>query len=92
MRQAIDILESKLIEIANNGSKFLDRDYILSFFKVLSDEIKPLREYMEYLTQKNFSAKLSAYNTSNLEYNASKVPMHAEILDELFNPQKESNK
>ena len=55
-------------------------------------KIEPLREYMEHLTQKKLSAKLSAYNTPKLEYNASKVPMHAEILDELFNPQKESNK
>ena len=60
MGQAIDILESKLIEISNNGNKFLNRNFMTSLFKVLSDDIKPLREYMEHLTQKNLSATLSA--------------------------------
>ena len=43
MGQAIEILESKLIEISNNGNKFLKRDLMKSLFKVLSDKIEPLR-------------------------------------------------
>ena len=67
MGQAIDILESKLIEISNNGNKFLNRDFMTSLFKVLSDKIKSLRQYMEHLTQKKLSAKLSAYNMPKVD-------------------------
>ena len=91
MGQSIDILESKLIEISNNGNKFLNRDFMTSLFKVLSDKIKPLREYIEHLTQKKKSATLSAYNTPKVEYYASTVAVNAEIIDELFNPKQASN-
>ena len=91
MGQAIDILESKLIEILNNGNKFLNRDFMTSLLKVLSDEIKPLREYMEHLTKKKLSATLLAYNTPKLEYYASRVAVNAEIIDKLFNPKQASN-
>ena len=55
MASTIDLMDNAWSEIANNGSKMFDDDFMFGIFKPIIDKIPPFEEYMNYMFEERTS-------------------------------------
>ena len=52
MGRAIDLLESHLLQIVNDGEKFIDEGFMMGIFDDIAEDNKMFAEYKDYMFEK----------------------------------------
>ena len=83
MGRVVDILESALEDIAQNGDLILDKIFMFGIFKELREELKPFQEYWLHM----FDNKRMAV----IDDSSTKVTHFSIVCNELFEPTTQTN-
>ena len=83
MGLVLDILETKLDEIRQDGALILNHGYMLGFFETIVEDLPPFREFLEHIYEKK--------SMSTVEKSKTKKVQMALLRDELFHPAIEDN-
>ena len=72
MPLTIDLMDAAWLEIANDGSKMFDDDFMFDIFKPIIDTIPPFKKYMNHMFEEQTSYKVAG-KTVNQKYYHSKL-------------------
>jgi hypothetical protein len=61
--KVVNILEEKMMEVADDGSKMLDKKYIMNMFSDLKQQIDPFDEYLHFIFEEKMSDHVGGSNT-----------------------------
>ena len=55
MASTIDLMDAAWLDIANDGSKMFDDDFMFGIFKPIIDTIPPFKKYMNHMFEERTS-------------------------------------
>ena len=65
MGLVLDILETKLEEICQDGGLILNQGYMLGLFDTIVEDLPPFQEFLEHMYEKKTSRKIKYKKGSN---------------------------
>jgi len=91
MGRVIDLLETNLVEIANDGSKFINFDFMMDIFKPIQRENAKFKEYMKYIFEEKLQPTKSKADNNAEVYEEGKEIALDLVRKEAFFPEREEN-
>ena len=67
MSRVVDMLEGAMEEVAKDGSKMLDEDFMMGIFSDIVGQVKPFQEYLDYIFEEKQSYPVGSRNKDNAQ-------------------------
>ena len=86
MSRVADMLEKAMEEVASDGLKFLDDDFIMNIFNEIVEQVDPFEEYLNYIFEEQQS-----YPVGSRDKDDAMLPFD-QLRAELFYPERKENR
>jgi hypothetical protein len=86
MSRVVNMLEEAMEEVAEDGSKMLDEDFMMSIFSDIMEQVEPFQAYLDYIFEEKLSYPVGSHNKDDAQ-----LPFDL-LRAELFYPERVENR